>query len=192
MGGFVVEGKCRLHGTIRVTGNKNEALPLIAASLLSSGPVAFSNVPHIGDVKSMLGIASILGAKISPLNNGCVTITAATLTSSTLPLKESNAIRASILFASSLLVRLGKAVICQPGGDSIGRRRLDTHFSVFKALGAKLTVKKTISSDGVTQETRFILNAPKGLRGASIHLDEASVTATENALIAASGARGSP
>lgn len=190
MSGFIVEGKCRLHGTIRVTGNKNEALPLIAASILSSGPVTFSNVPEIGDVKSMLAIAAVLGAKISPLKEGRVSISASALSSFMLPLKESNAIRASVLFASSLLVRLGKAVICQPGGDAIGRRRLDTHFSVFKALGAKLDMEKTVSTDGVTKETRFILTAPRGLRGASIHLDEASVTATENALIAASGARG--
>jgi UDP-N-acetylglucosamine 1-carboxyvinyltransferase len=88
-------------------------------------------------------------------------------------------------------VRKGKAVIRQPGGDSIGRRRLDTHFTVFRELGAKLSVEHTVLSDGVTQETHFILSAPpKGLRGASMQLDEASVTATENALIAAAGARG--
>jgi UDP-N-acetylglucosamine 1-carboxyvinyltransferase len=190
MSGFVVEGKCKLHGSIRVTGNKNEALPLIAAALLGPGPVTFSNVPEIGDVKSMLAIAGFLGAKVSPLVNGRVTIAAPSISTAILPVKESNAIRASVLFASSLLVRKRKAVICQPGGDSIGRRRLDTHFSVFKALGAKLTVERTVSADGVTQETSFILSAPKGLRGASIHLDEASVTATENALIAASGAKG--
>jgi UDP-N-acetylglucosamine 1-carboxyvinyltransferase len=190
MGGFIVEGRNRLHGTIRVTGNKNEALPLIAASLLSADPVSFSNVPEIGDVRSMLAIASALGANVSPLAHGRVTITAATLTSTELPKRESNAIRASILFASSLLVRKGKAVICQPGGDSIGRRRLDTHFAVFKALGAKLRIERKVSRDGTTRETAFILTAPKGLRAASIHLDEASVTATENALIAAAGARG--
>jgi UDP-N-acetylglucosamine 1-carboxyvinyltransferase len=90
-----------------------------------------------------------------------------------------------------LLLRKEKAVIRQPGGDSIGRRRLDTHFTVFRELGAKLKVKHTVLSDGVTQETDFMLSVPKGgLQGACIHLDEASVTATENALIAAAGARG--
>jgi UDP-N-acetylglucosamine 1-carboxyvinyltransferase len=187
MSGFIVEGKCKLHGTITVTGNKNEALPLIAASLLCRGPVTFSNVPDIGDVRTMLSIAALLGAKVSPLKNGKVTISAEKLATAELPIKESNSIRASILFASALLIRKGKAVIRQPGG----RRRLDTHFSVFRELGASLSVNHTVCSDGITQETSFTLIAPKGgLRGASIHLDEASVTATENALIAASGAGG--
>jgi UDP-N-acetylglucosamine 1-carboxyvinyltransferase len=190
MSGFIVEGKRKLHGTIRVTGNKNEALPLIAASLLCHSPVTFSNVPDIGDVRTMLSIAALLGAKVSLLRDGKVTIGTENLVTAELPLKESSAIRASILFASALLVRKGKAVIRQPGGDSIGRRRLDTHFTLFRELGARLSVKHTVLSDGVTQETHFILSAPKGgLRGASIHLDEASVTATENALIAAAGAR---
>ncbi|MGA2506312.1 MAG: UDP-N-acetylglucosamine 1-carboxyvinyltransferase [Chitinispirillaceae bacterium] len=191
MSGFIVEGKCKLHGTIQVTGNKNEALPLIAASLLCPGPVTFSNVPDIGDVRTMLSIAALLGANVSPLRDGKVTIDAQAIATAELPMKESNSIRASILFASALLIRKGKAVIRQPGGDSIGRRRLDTHFTVFRELGAKLKIEHTVLSDGVTQETDFMLSVPKGgLRGASIHLDEASVTATENALIAAAGARG--
>jgi len=191
MSGFIVEGKRKLHGTIMVTGNKNEALPLIAASLLCPAPVTFSNVPDIGDVRTMLAIAALLGAKVSPLRSGQVTISSEKLTTTELPIKESSAIRASILFASALLIRKGKAVIRQPGGDAIGRRRLDTHFTVFKELGVRLSVRHSVLSDGVTQETSFTLIAPKGgLRGASIHLDEASVTATENALIAAAGARG--
>lgn len=191
MSGFIVEGKRKLHGTITVTGNKNEALPLIAASLLCPAPVKFSNVPDIGDVHTMLAIAALLGAKVSPLRSGEVTINAEKLSATELPIKESSSIRASILFASALLVRKGKAVISQPGGDAIGRRRLDTHFTVFKELGAGLSVRHSVLSDGVTQETSFTLTAPpKGLQGASIHLDEASVTATENALIAAAGAKG--
>jgi UDP-N-acetylglucosamine 1-carboxyvinyltransferase len=190
MGGFIVEGRSSLKGTIQVAGNKNEALPLVAASLLCSSPVTFSNVPDIGDVRNMLEICSVLGAKVSPVTDSVVTIDASKLSSSVLPLELSNKIRASILFASSLLVRTGKAVICQPGGDMIGRRRMDTHFLVFKALGAKLSVERKVSSD-VTQETNFVLEAPKGgLIGADIYLDEASVTATENALIAAAGASG--
>jgi UDP-N-acetylglucosamine 1-carboxyvinyltransferase len=190
MSGFVVEGRSSLKGTIQVAGNKNEALPLIAASLLCSSTVKFSNVPDIGDVRNMLEICDALGAKVSLGNGGVVSIDASTLNSSVLPLELSNKIRASVLFASSLLVRTGKAVICQPGGDMIGRRRMDTHFLVFKALGAKLSVERKVTSD-VTQETNFILETPKGgLVGADIYLDEASVTATENALIAAAGASG--
>jgi UDP-N-acetylglucosamine 1-carboxyvinyltransferase len=118
-------------------------------------------------------------------------VKAASIGSSELPVDLSNRIRASILFASALLVRTGRAVITQPGGDYIGRRRLDTHFLVFKALGASLDIERTVSSSDVTRETAFILTAPEGgLRGADIYLDEASVTATENALIAAAGACG--
>ena len=191
MSGFVVEGRSKLRGTIRVTGNKNEALPLIAAALLCTKPVTFSNVPNIGDVRTMLKIASLLGAKVSAIKDGKVTIDAAAISTLELPMEESSAIRASILFASSLLARKGKAVIRQPGGDSIGRRRMDTHFTVFKELGARLTIEHKTSPEDVTQETSFILKAPQGgLKGAPIHLDEASVTATENALIAAACARG--
>lgn len=189
MSGFLVEGKNKLQGSIEVAGNKNEALPLIAGALISSKPITFHNVPDIGDVRNMLEIAAALGAKVSPIVNGTVTIDASELSSSVLPLELSSSIRASILFASSLLVRTGKAVIRQPGGDMIGRRRLDTHFLVFKALGAKLQVERKITSD-VTQEINLILEAPKGLQGADIYLDEASVTATENAIIAAAGAEG--
>lgn len=189
MSSFIVDGKNKLHGSIQVSGNKNEALPIVAASLLCSGPVQLKNVPEIGDVKNMLEIASLLGAEVSPLKEGTVTVNASSIKSSVLPQEVSNSIRASILFASSLLVRTGKAVICQPGGDHIGRRRLDTHFLVFKALGADLQVTRKITSD-VTQETKYILEAPNGLKGADIYLDEASVTATENAIIAAAGAKG--
>ena len=189
MGCFVVEGKRKLNGRIRVSGNKNEALPVIAASLLCSDPVEICNLPDIGDVRCMLNISENLGAVVSPVLNGFVSIDAGKINSSILPIELSSKIRASILFASSLLVRTGKATICQPGGDTIGRRRLDSHFLVFKALGAKLHVEYKKNLD-VTQETIYILDASHGLTGADIYLDEASVTATENAIIAASGAKG--
>ncbi len=190
MGSFLVEGKTKLSGNIKVTGNKNEALPVIAAALLSDKKVHLSNVPDIGDVRNMLEIASCLGARVNRIKQNECEIEATSISSSELPVELSNAIRASILFASALLVRTGQAIIKQPGGDHIGRRRLDTHFLVFKALGATLEVERKVSSD-VTRETNFILRAPEGgLRGADIYLDEASVTATENALIAAAGASG--
>jgi len=189
MSSFIVEGGRRLAGTIRISGNKNEALPLIAASLLLQKPVTLQNVPDIGDVRMMLAIAGELGAAVSPLCNGEVGINAAGEISTRLPPRLSSSIRGSILFASSLLVRTGKAELPQPGGDTIGRRRLDTHFLVFKALGAKLTTRReTSKSEG--DFITYILEAPRGLRGATIYLDETSVTATENALIAAAGARG--
>lgn len=185
MSSFVVEGKKTLSGTISVSGNKNEALPLIAASLLSTGQITFHNVPDIGDVRTMAAIAEALGVSTTWRDRKTLSFCAASIATSSLPVELSNKIRASVLFASSLLARTGSAIIIQPGGDTIGRRRLDTHFLVFKALGATLTVDRSGA-----QETRFILEAPLGLRGADIYLDEASVTATENAIIAAAGAEG--
>ncbi|MDR2694396.1 MAG: UDP-N-acetylglucosamine 1-carboxyvinyltransferase [Chitinispirillales bacterium] len=191
MGYFTVDGGRRLSGSISVTGNKNEALPVIAAALLSGGTVRLKNVPDIGDVRNMLEIASMLGASVVNANGNECEITAASITTSELPVDLSNKIRASALFASALLVRTGKAVITQPGGDHIGRRRLDTHFLAFRALGATLDIERRVSGSDVTMETAFIITAPTGgLVGADIYLDEASVTATENALIAAAGARG--
>ncbi len=189
MSTFIVEGGARLEGAIAVSGNKNEALPAIAAALLSDDTVTLRNFPDIGDVRNMLAIARHLGAEVSGVSNGTVTIRAASITDNSLPVDLSSKIRGSILFASALLLRQGEAVVPQPGGDSIGRRPLDTHFRVFEALGARLDVVRP-SADSEESVTLFSLSAPNGLKGADIFLDEASVTATENALIAASGARG--
>jgi len=189
MSDFIVEGKRTLAGAIRVNGNKNEALPAIAAALLCPKTVTLKNVPDIGDIVTMLEIATLLGASVSPAKNGTVSLHAARITGWELPLDLSSVIRGSILFASALLARTGKAVIPAPGGDTIGRRRLDTHFQVFRAMGAQLITEKRTREDGAT-DTVYILSAPKGLRGSEIYLDEASVTATENALIAAAGAKG--
>jgi len=185
MSSFVVNGGMQLSGTVPVSGNKNEALPIIAASILCHGTVQLDNMPDIGDVRSMLTIASALGATVSVMKNHTVSINAALVSTSTLPLELSSAIRGSILFASALLVRTGNAGIPQPGGDTIGRRRLDTHFLVLRALGATVSVKRTKTGSVV-----YTLQAKRGLRGAEVHLDEASVTATENAIIAAAGAKG--
>jgi UDP-N-acetylglucosamine 1-carboxyvinyltransferase len=190
MGALIVEGGKKLKGSIAVTGNKNEALPVIAASLLCDGAVKLSNVPLIGDVQNMLGIARKLGVSVSEPAGGRVRIESRKIDTSVLPVGLSSRIRGSVLFASALLGRTGKAVIAQPGGDKIGRRRLDTHFHVFHSLGARLRIEGKVRGGEVSRGVTYILEAPKGLRGAPIHLDEASVTATENALIAAAGARG--
>jgi UDP-N-acetylglucosamine 1-carboxyvinyltransferase len=189
MSGFTVEGNARLKGCIRTAGNKNEALPLIAAALLCDKPVVFENMPDIGDVQTMLAIARHLGVTVSEIKNGLCTIDSAAIIRRKLPIELSSKIRGSILFASALLVRTGKAEIPQPGGDSIGRRRIDTHCLVFKALGATLRIHRSASVHESSQSI-FILEAKNGLKGAQIYLDEASVTATENALIAAAGAEG--
>jgi UDP-N-acetylglucosamine 1-carboxyvinyltransferase len=189
MSGFIVEGNIRLNGTIKTAGNKNEALPLIAAALLCEKPVTFQNVPDIGDVKIMLTIAEQLGAKVSEIKNNQCSIDARKISTSALPMELSSKIRGSLLFASALLVRTGSAEIPQPGGDKIGKRRIDTHFLVFTSLGAKIRIKRKMKGDSIGSVT-YILEAKKGLFGAKIFLDEASVTATENALIAAAGATG--
>ena len=190
MSTFVVEGKNKLSGEIQVAGNKNEALPVIAASLLCDKDITFLNVPDIGDVQGMVEIAELLGADIYRAESSRLKVSAKNLKTSKLPVEISRKIRGSILFASSLLVRKGEAIITQPGGDTIGRRRIDTHFMVFEALGAKIeTTREEIAESG--ECIVYNITAPEnGLVGADIYLDEASVTATENALIAASGADG--
>jgi len=173
MGRFVVEGGTPLHGEITPAGNKNEALPLIAASLLTDDPVTLRNVPRIRDVRAMLEIATALGAMVEELDPRTVRITGS-LRSTEVPAKLAGEIRSSLLFAGPLLARYKKVKLGLPGGDVIGRRRNDTHFLAMQALGAELD----IAQNGYGLHT-------SGLKGADLLLDEPSVTATENALMAA-------
>ncbi|MGM0461095.1 MAG: UDP-N-acetylglucosamine 1-carboxyvinyltransferase [Fibrobacterota bacterium] len=188
MSKFKVTGKKRLAGTLRISGNKNEALPVIAASLLTKKNVTLTNVPEIGDVTGMCAIAESLGATVEK-GAHTLSINSEKIRTHTLPLELSREIRGSILFASTLLVRAKEALIPQPGGDRIGRRRIDTHFLVFEKLGARISSQRKMTRNGEECFT-YILSAPQGLIGTDIYLDEASVTATENAVIAASGAKG--
>jgi UDP-N-acetylglucosamine 1-carboxyvinyltransferase len=178
MARFIVEGGTPLRGTITPAGNKNEALPLIAAAMLTDEPVTLRNVPRIRDVHGMLEIASALGAKVEELDARTVRITGGIRTTE-VPQALAGEIRTSLLFAGPLLARAKKVKLGLPGGDVIGRRRTDTHFLVLTALGAELDVAR----DGYSLAT-------PGLRGADVVLDEASVTATENALLAAVLAKG--
>jgi len=173
MSELVINGRKTVSGTHRVSGNKNAALPMIAASLLTSEPVTLSNLPDIDDVTLMLEVAAGFGVKVSRSPaKGTVTLTAARLRSAKLDPALAARIRTSFLFAGPLLARLGRVSLPPPGGDAIGHRRLDTHFSGFRSLGAKTTVgKKALGLKGA-------------LKGAKILLDEASVTATENILMA--------
>ena len=173
MGRFVVEGGTPLHGEITPAGNKNEALPLIAASLLTDDPVTLRNVPRIRDVRAMLEIATALGAMVEELDPRTVRITGS-LRSTEVPAKLAGEIRSSLLFAGPLLARYKKVKLGLPGGHVIGRRRNDTHFLAMQALGAELD----IAQNGYGLHT-------SGLKGADLLLDEPSVTATENALMAA-------
>jgi UDP-N-acetylglucosamine 1-carboxyvinyltransferase len=179
MARFIVEGGTPLHGEIRPAGNKNEALPLIAAALLTDDPVTLHNVPRIRDVRGMLEIVSALGGKVEELDPTTVRITAADLKSTDVPPALAREIRTSLLFAAPLLARHKKVTLGLPGGDVIGRRRNDTHFLALRALGAQLDVAQ--ASYGLHTS---------GLTGADVLLDEASVTATENALMAAVLAKG--
>src|SRR2546427_8223968 len=137
MARFVIEGGTPLRGEITPAGNKNEALPLIAASLLTDDPVTLHNVPRIRDVRGMLEIASALGAKVEELDGHSVRVTGA-LKSTEVPAALAKEIRASLLFAGPLLGRHKKVRLGRPGGDVIGRRRNDTHFLALRALGAGL------------------------------------------------------
>ena len=179
MARFIVEGGTPLRGEITAAGNKNSALPLIAASLLTDEPVTLRNVPRIRDVRGMLEILCDLGAEVQELDPHTVRIVAANVKKSELDQKLSGEIRTSLLFAGPMLTRDGRVTIPQPGGDSIGRRRTDTHWIALRALGAELEA----SRGGY----RLVATA---LKGADIALDEASVTATENALLCAVRAPG--
>jgi len=176
---FVVEGGRRLEGTIRPGGNKNAALPILAACLLTDEPVTLRNLPDIQDVRVMLQILEGLGASVERLETNVVRITAKGEISSNPDVALSKKIRASILLAGPLLARCGSVAVAKPGGDAIGRRRVDTHLLALESLGAQIEVS--------AQEYRMAVHA---LKGKSMFLDEASVTATENAVMAAVLAEG--
>lgn len=175
---FVVNGQRPLSGTIRPAGNKNAALPILAATLLADGPVELSEVPHIRDVDTMCALLGDLGADITWTAPNSVRIDTRKVKPKALDPALCSRIRASILLAGPLLARFGEVTLPPPGGDVIGRRRVDTHFLAFERLGATLEVGAT-----------FVLRA-KALVGADIFLDEPSVTATENALMAAALTQG--
>ncbi len=175
---FVIRGRRRLSGRVTPSGNKNEALPCIAATLLTPEPVVLDNVPRIRDVHVMLDVLIRQGADVEWLGPNRVRICNAAVEGAELDATLCRRIRASILFAGPMVARLRRVVLPPPGGDVIGRRRVDTHFHAFEALGAKVHL-----------ENGYDLRADH-LVGTDFFLDEASVTATENALMAASLAQG--
>lgn len=175
---FLVQGGRPLSGTIRPAGNKNAALPAIAATLLADGPVELGNIPRIRDVETMLGLVADLGAQVEWTGPNTVRVDSRAATLKPLNPELCARIRASILLAGPLLARFGTVTLPPPGGDVIGRRRVDTHFLALEQLGASLAL-----GDNYRIEA-------KHLTGAEIFLDEPSVTGTENALMAAVAARG--
>ncbi|WP_298257645.1 UDP-N-acetylglucosamine 1-carboxyvinyltransferase [Bradyrhizobium sp.] len=175
---YTVEGGHRLAGTILPSGNKNAALPIIAAALLTEHPVTLENVPRIRDTETLVELIRSVGASAEWQKPNTLLIHARDIRAADLDPELCARIRASILLAGPLLARCGEVVLPPPGGDVIGRRRLDTHFLAFEQLGA-----------AVTASTRLELRCPR-LKGADVFLDEPSVTATENALMAAVAADG--
>src|SRR4051794_6779148 len=176
---FVIEGGRPLEGRIRAAGNKNGALPILAACLLTDEPVTLTNVPRISDVDTMLGLLDALGADVDWTGDNEVSVHAAQISTYEVDELLADRIRASFLLAGPLLARLGRASVPPPGGDVIGRRRLDPHIHAFERLGAEVEVGE-----------RYELHADDGLAGAGIFLDEASVMGTENTVMAAALAPG--
>jgi UDP-N-acetylglucosamine 1-carboxyvinyltransferase len=175
---FLIEGGRPLNGRIRAAGNKNGALPILAACLLTQEPVVLENVPRIRDVETMVELLADIGVEVEWVGQNELRVRAGEVLKYELDEELCSQIRASFLLAGPLLARCGRASVPPPGGDVIGRRRLDPHIHAFGRLGAE------IESNG-----RYEMRTD-GLRGGEIFLDEASVMATENAVMAAVIARG--
>ena len=175
---FVVEGGHRLSGAVRPAGNKNAALPILAATLLADGPCTLDNVPRIRDVETMLELLVSQGVRAEWQGERTLVLDAAAAKSADPDPALCAKIRASVLLAGPLLARFGRVRLPPPGGDVIGRRRIDTHLLALQRLGAEVEVGATFDFEA------------KQLVGAEVFLDEASVTGTENALMAAVGAKG--
>lgn len=181
---LIIHGGHEISGVHVVPGNKNAALPMLTACLLTAAPVTLTNLPIIDDVLTTLELLKAIGVKVA-LDKAMRTVTlqADNLVSRELPAALCAKVRATILFAGPMTARLGGVAIAEPGGDVIGRRRIDTHIAGLSALGAAFA-RRTDGTPGYT------FTAPNGLSGAGIILDEASVTATENIVMAASVAKG--
>ncbi|NND88023.1 MAG: UDP-N-acetylglucosamine 1-carboxyvinyltransferase, partial [Flavobacteriaceae bacterium] len=186
MGIFQIEGGHQLKGEIHPQGAKNEALQILCAVLLTSEKVRIENIPDIRDVNKLIGILKNLGVKVEAKGKGTYTFQADDLNleylESELFKKEGSSLRGSIMIVGPLLARFGKGYIPRPGGDKIGRRRLDTHFKGFIDLGAKFRYNK--------EERFYGVEAPDGLTGTYMLLDQASVTGTANIVMAAVLAKG--
>jgi UDP-N-acetylglucosamine 1-carboxyvinyltransferase len=175
---FIIDGGIPLKGEVTPSGNKNAALPLLAACLLTDEPVTLHNVPAINDVKAMRALLESLGVDFTTIDEHTWKVHAKNIRSADLSPDLCRKIRASILLAGPMIARCGELILPPPGGDIIGRRRVDTHILALNQLGAKINTERT-----------FHFQADK-LIGADILLDEASVTATENAIMACTLAKG--
>jgi len=177
---FVIVGGRPLSGEISVAGNKNAALKLLAATLLTDEPVTLDNVPEIRDVMTMQTALADLGTNIVRESRGKLRLETKDLKKTSPAFSICQEMRASFVLAGPLLARAGRAELPVPGGDKIGRRPLDTHVEALRQLGAEIEVRPD----------RYVMSAPRGLRGCDVFLSEMSVMATENALMAAVLAKG--
>ena len=175
---FLIEGGQPLHGRVTAAGNKNGVLPILAACVMTAEPVVLHNVPRIRDVDTMLALIADLGADVEWIGPNDVRVHAADIRKTELDRELCSRMRASFLLAGPLLVRAGSAIVAPPGGDVIGRRRLDPHIHGFTKLGVEVEA-------GDAYDMRA-----QSVRGASVFLDEASVMATENIVMAAALAQG--
>jgi UDP-N-acetylglucosamine 1-carboxyvinyltransferase len=178
MQSFVIEGGRPLSGSVRAAGNKNGALPILAATILASEPVVLTNVPRIRDVETMVELLADLGATVDWTGPNEVTVDSTGVSKTELDPTLGRVIRASFLLAGPLLARFGRATVPPPGGDVIGRRRLDPHIHAFMELGVEVELNGAYDL------------RTDGMRGKRLFLDEASVMATENAVMAAVLAEG--
>jgi len=179
---FIIQGGIPAKGSVRPQGNKNEALPVVCAAIMNPVGTTIRNIPDIQDVRNLIKLLEHLGVKVTPVRKGDfhdLEIDSSDIHTQDLPEEISSQIRGSVTLMGALLGRTGKIYLPKPGGDKIGRRRIDTHLMAMEALGATVHVERT----GYSIEA-------KQLRGAEILLDEASVTGTENAIMAASVAQG--
>lgn len=174
MGKFIITGGVKLKGSVKLVGNKNSALKLLPAALLAKGPSTITNLPDIRDVTVMLDLISALGAKVYRPKPSVVTIDPSSLSSYEPDPDLSVRIRASVVLAAPLLAKFGKAVITPPGGDQIGERLLDTHFTMMENMGIKIT----------RENGKYVLDWEKK-GSAKIFLEESSVTATEMGIMLA-------
>lgn len=180
MGSFIVEGGKKLQGNITPLGAKNEALEVICATLLTPEKVTISNIPDIADIRNLISLLADLGVKVTTIDNHTITFQADEIDLSYLESYDYKvkvrSLRGSVMIAGPLLARFGKAVLPKPGGDRIGRRRLDTHFMGWQKLGAEFQYD--------SEQKTYIITSPSGLKGTYILLDEASVTGTANVIMA--------
>lgn len=176
---LIIDGGVPLQGVVTPSGNKNEALPALAAALLTDEEVVIDNIPSIGDVKTIAELIADVGADVRWTGEHRVSIRARDIRTTALNPDLCRKARASILLAGPMLARCGSVDLYPPGGCKIGRRRIDTHLLAFEGLGATVDTRHT-----------FLIKTPNGLQGQDLFLDEASVTATENAIMATVLAKG--